>query len=512
MPGIRNTVARVAMAGAVLLQSAHAAPPPPMAVPAQWAEYIAQVKAADAVQGNEARCKAHPDLPGNQWRPGAAQGRCSLLRAPARTLDQIDALLATDEGVVQLERDFATLLDAHYRDPSQREQIFIAFNVFDESPRAGEVAQRWLKAAPKSPFAMVAAGIHFGDAGWEARGTRYAAQTSDEQLKRMTGYFAKAVPLYMQAIEVEPRLSVACYKLNGIGRQSADALQTYATGHCLDVDPDSYYVAWEQIISAQPKWGGSDDRLRHAVAYAAARTERNPILGALLGEAAGYRPSQADRYAEVVDELAGAARMGPSGTLMGNAASGYWSNRDYWRAVAWYSQALRFWPEDAKFRHARATLMTYHSDFAWARSDMELALRVDPDNSRYQFLMGNVIEVLESPAAARPYFRRAMNGEAREGAMERWCQTFMMPTIEKEAAACTRDLVEEFPRSATAWHMRAWSLADRDVDGALAAVQKFRSLVDPKDEGYRRALEDVEGLETALKSRPRAAATGTSGK
>jgi|GEM_PF-5134277 len=99
MPGIRNAVVGIALGSALLFQPVHAAssakgPPEPDTPPAEWAEYIAQVKAADKVQGDEVRCKAHPDLPGNQWRPGAAQGRCSLLRAPVYTLDQIDALLA----------------------------------------------------------------------------------------------------------------------------------------------------------------------------------------------------------------------------------------------------------------------------------------------------------------------------------------------------------------------------------------------------------------------------------
>lgn len=517
MPGIRNAVVGIALGSALLFQPVHAAssakgPPEPDTPPAEWAEYIAQVKAADKVQGDEARCKAHPDLPGNQWRPGAAQGRCSLLRAPVYTLDQIDALLDTDEGVAELERTFAALLDAHYRDQAQREQISIAFHVFDEKPRAGEVAQRWLKAAPKSPFAMVAGGIHFGSAGWDARGTKFASQTPEAQLKRMTELFAKAVPLYMQAMEVEPRLSVACNELNAIGRQSSDALQTFATSHCLKVDPDSYYVAWEQINAAQPKWGGSDEQLRHAVAYAAARTERNPILGALLGEAAGYEPANADRYGEVVEALAGASRMGPSGTLMAQAAAGYRANQDWWRSVVYYSQALRFWPHNANYRYNRAMLMGGANDYAWARSDIEIALKEEPDNSRYLYLMGVATEALETPLAARPYFKRAMAGDRRPAAMERYCQTFMIPTVSTDADACTRNLVDEFPGSATAWYMRVWALADRDADGALVAAQRFKALADPSDAEHRRQLADIKGFEAMLKSRKPRPTGGATGK
>ena len=119
--------------------------------------------------------------------------------------------------------------------------------MFNHRERAGEVARRWLELAPKSPFANTAAGIHYGTAGWEARGTRWARETPEEQLRRMSELFSKAVPLYLRALELEPRLSVACYKLNGIGRMSSDALQQYAWAHCTKVDPDSYFLALERI-------------------------------------------------------------------------------------------------------------------------------------------------------------------------------------------------------------------------------------------------------------------------
>src|SRR5262245_56520742 len=142
MTGIRNAFAGIALGSAMLMTQAHAARPEPVEPPPELAQYIADVRKADGIADDEARCKAYPDLPGNDWRPGAAQGRCSLLRKPAWSLEQIDRLLATPEGAKQLERGFADLLDAHYRDPLQREQIFIAYTVFDDSPRAAQIAQR----------------------------------------------------------------------------------------------------------------------------------------------------------------------------------------------------------------------------------------------------------------------------------------------------------------------------------------------------------------------------------
>ena len=127
----RIAFAGIALGSAIfaIATHVHAASRAPDSPPAEWAQYIDEVRKADAIDNDEARCKAYPDLPGDQWRPGAAQARCTLLRAPAWSLDDIDRLLATPEGVDQLERGFAALLDGHYSDQAQREQIFIAFHV-----------------------------------------------------------------------------------------------------------------------------------------------------------------------------------------------------------------------------------------------------------------------------------------------------------------------------------------------------------------------------------------------
>ncbi len=448
--------------------------------PAQWADYVAGVRKAEAIVDDEARCLATPDLPGNQWRPGAASGRCSILRKPAWSLDDVERLLATPEGVAELERGFAALLDAHYNDQTKRDQIFVAFDVFDASDRAGQIAARWLKLAPKSPFALTAAGAHYGTSGWEARGERWISKTPQEQLVRMSGFFSQAVPLYLQALEAEPRLGVACYKLNAIGRQSSDELQQFAMAYCTKVDPDSYFMALERIMSAKPRWGGSDEELRFAVAYAAARTERNPMLGALLGEAAGDIAARADDYGVVADDLAAAARMGPSADLSSKAGDGYWSRGDAWAALAYLSQGVRFRPNDADARYSRAAVLhDLLGDSAWARSDMEVALKEEPGDSRMLNFMGRIVQQLDGYVAARPYFKQAMVGESRPGAMELYCQTYLVPKVELDAAnACTRDLVTEFPKSGEGWRLRTWTLYEAHDPAVVEAFDQFARYAD----------------------------------
>jgi tetratricopeptide (TPR) repeat protein len=506
MTRIRTAFAGIALGSVVLVAAipVHAGNRKPVAPPPELAQYIADVRKADLIENDEARCKAYPDLPDNLWRPGAAQGRCTILRAPAWSLDEIDRLLATPDGVAELERGFAALLDGHYNDQSQREQIFVSLNVFDGSARAGEISQRWLKLSPKSAFALTAAGIHLGTSGWNARGSAFMRETPEENVRRMGELFAQAVPLYVKALEIEPRLSVACYKLNGIGRSSSSQLEQYARAHCMKVDPDSYYLAWEWITSAEPRWGGSEDALRRAVAYAAARTERNPILGALLGEGAGERPSMADDYGTVVDELAAAARMGPSASLTSMTGSGYWSKDDPWPAVVYYSQATRFLPREAKYRYARAAILNdYLHDVAWARSDMLVAVELEPDNPKFNYMLGLATEEVIGQKEARPHYKRAMTGDWRQRAMQRNCQTYFVPQIQDGALNCSLGLVDEFPQSGDAWQLRAWALVMTDDPAAPEAIKRFEAVATTDD--HRHDLAQ-------MKSRFRPQGTAKSGK
>ena len=69
-------------AGVCLSVSGSLAAAPLPEPPAEWHEHVAAIRAAEAVEGFEDRCKAYPDLPDNQWRAGSAQARCTLLRKP----------------------------------------------------------------------------------------------------------------------------------------------------------------------------------------------------------------------------------------------------------------------------------------------------------------------------------------------------------------------------------------------------------------------------------------------
>lgn len=505
MRRIRATAAIAVCAFAIHAapQGAVAGPTQNAQPPAQWAAYIEAARKADGIADNEARCRAYPDLPGNHWLPGAAQARCSLLRKPAVSLDEMDRLLSTPDGPAELERRFAALLKAHYEDQSQREQIFVSLFVFDDSDRSRQISQRWLELSPESAFAHAAVARHHDSSGWKARGAKFIRDTPEASVQSMTHEFALAVPLYAKAMEIEPRLSFACVRMAAIGRQSSDALQRYAMDRCTKVDPDSYYLALERETGSQPRWGGSDEELRMAIAYAAARVGRNPILGALLGEHAGYGPSAAKNLGEVARELEAAALMAPSGRLSADTGRGYRVKGDPWAAVGYLSQATRFWPDDAEYRNERGgVLYDRLDDAAWALRDMLKSVELAPEDSKYAYRTGQVTRAVSGEVAARPFFKRAMEDPKRRGAaMEMYCQTYVLAeATTSDAQQCTLDLVTEYPESAEGWRQRGWVLYLIGSPDAVAAIDRYVQLADRNDPFHQRGVEIALAQKAELES------------
>ncbi|MDI9239565.1 DUF4034 domain-containing protein [Lysobacter sp. LF1] len=471
MKGIRFALAGLLLAASVAPVCAYGN----TGVPPQWAKYVEQVRAADAIADMEARCLAYPDLPGNQWPAGAAQAQCALLRKPLYSLDDIERLSATAGGRAELEHGFRRLMKQSRRKGEHRDQMFASYAAFDASERAGQVAKQWLERAPESSFAMLAGGVHYAKSGAKARGRQYASQTSDEQFDRMHEAFAEAMPLLLRAQEREPRLSVACYWLSYIGRNISKELQRQALAHCEKVDPDSYYVALERIRASEPRWGGSSEALDEAVALAAKGVRRNPALGGLLGRSVGYRFTLGGDFP--ADLIVPPTRMGPNADLLGRAGRSisHTSFDPNWEDIVYLSQAVRFDPDDEQSHYIRAwVLVNRYRDPLWARADSDAALRLDPNELEYVYLRGRIAQNTEGVVAARPYYQKAMAvPKHHRAALIGWCSSFDPAQEPDMADDCSRQAATEFPTAREALLLRARALYITGRPGALEAVKQF---------------------------------------
>lgn len=447
----------------------------PLAPPAPFRDHLAQVHAVEAqALDHEARCLAYPDLPGNAWPANAGTSRCLLLRAPVLSLDEIDRQLDQPQGARALDRRFDALLRAHYAEAAQREQIFIAYSIFDADPKAERIALRWLEQSPDSAFAKMALGDAYARQGWQARGTKWASETPGQQLERMGALFQRAVPLLAEAFQEEKRLSPACEQLAAIGRMSSNELQRWATAECLKIDPQSYFVLEEVITQAEPRWGGSEEAMRAAAGLIAARVAQNPALLTLTAIPIGYEADLADTWSEILPGTVAASLQAPNAGYMARAGRGMYAQGDRWRALSWVSQSLRFQPLDDDHLALRAEILMELDDGEWALRDARRAAQAAPTNARRQYLLARATRrALGEHAARGPLLKAMENADIREQAYELYCQTYAMSGELAAGEACAGALVREFPRNGEGWRMLAWIRGIQDDPAQVEAIDQF---------------------------------------
>ncbi|KAF1717660.1 hypothetical protein CSC74_01675 [Pseudoxanthomonas yeongjuensis] len=473
---------------------AQAQPRTPPAPPEALIAYFAQVRQAEVIQDPEQRCLAYPDLPDNAWPAGAAQSRCLTVRAPVLPLAEIESRLATADGGAWLEQRLDEMLDAN-DEPRERDRIFAVLNLFDASERAGSVATLWLRQMPQSPFALTAMGKHRAAQGWASRGTQYVYKTSDAQLQRMRQLFAGAAPLLSDALEREPRLTPACVALAEIGRQSSDTLQRSALEQCLQADPLSYYVVWEWMNSATPKWGGSMEAMDMVAAYIRQRGPENPTLYSLLSQPPGYEASLMDKYADGQEGFVAASRAGPGAYMMSKAGYAYWAKDDPWMALVYWSQAMRFWPDDMEVRGMRGRALHHVRDYAWAVKDLLPAAAADGSDLELQYATGSTLLELRRFEESRPYLLRAQKQPGRQlAALERYCFTWInywegLKT--KQARDCTAALVSQVPTHGEYWGWRYTTLSASRDERWVEAAGQFLLYANPRDPRQQALKKDL---------------------
>lgn len=496
----RELLLAMSLALSFVPAGAHAAAKQP---PAEYAAYVAAMRKADAITDPLQRCLAYPDLPGNSWPAGAAKARCTMFLTPARySLDDIDAKLKQAGGAAELEAAFNALLDAHFKEPAQREQLRMALAVFmdKDHARAERIARAWRAAAPDSAFARVALGHVLANRGWDARGTKYASDTPEENLRKMSGYFVDAAKEYMAALEGKSRLLPACEGLMAIGRQSSDDMKTYATERCLYIDPTSYYVVDELMNAAEPRWGGSEEAMKSVAAYAQEKAAINPVLSVFAFNDAYYEISRMDDGdAESIAVLEPAALQVPNAAYLRMVGGAYLRKADYWKALAYLSQALRFMPSYAQESRFRALVLRQLGETAWARADAERAATLDPANGHAQQQLGRIVRVLDGPDAAIPHFKRALaDPRTREDAYNDLCGSLIDARRTDEAGTCVDELLEAYPENPEGWRQRLVVIGF-DAPGSLQAMERFVALHDPKR--WSNHAKNAEAVRTMLAAR-----------
>jgi len=458
---------------------------------------VSSVPAADRAALQE--CLATPDLPDNRWPENAAKARCWLSLPQSPSLKDIAAMLKEADGALKLDRRYAEILEAHYKDPLHRGSLFRAFVGF-ATPEGQLLAAEWMTKAPGSEFARMAKGEAALEAAWAARGGEYANKTSDAQFEGMTEQLKLAVPSLLQALHDDPRLSPACVDLMEIGEMISDAqLHAAAAQHCAKIDPLSWQVNEALLTDADPRWGGSFDAIDGVVEQIRLREKDSPMLASLLSKGIGrraYMPFNDDiNLVPIVQKLDLAALTAPDAFYIDRAGLAYEQAGNRPKALIYYTQALRFAPDEASFLIHRAQLLTKMGDVLAAFKDAKRA-EIQPDDcgckddANLALVFRTLMRVDDERAELQKAEKQPKN---HLWALTTLCKTYIEYDFDREhGLPCTKQLAEELPNDSEAMYLRALTLYIVHDPEAAEFDARFRKIADTNDPGDVAEIKQLE--------------------
>jgi tetratricopeptide (TPR) repeat protein len=268
----------------------------------------------------------------------------------------------------------------------ERERLVEAFR--ELSPQQAEALYAWNHERPRSAPARLALAAHYIGEAWRARGTRYARDTSSDQLARMRDYSIRAAGAAAEALALDPDWVDAHRLRMEAARLTSDrAGRARAFAAALELAPDDYAARWEHARGLTPRWGGSYEALDAFVAESQTHAATNPRLVLLLGRSDADRGevlSADESYEEAVALLDRALRHGEEPSALSDRGWTLHRLERHPEARTDLERAVALEPDRAKHHSRLASVLVQLREFDRAVAEYEEAERLDSDEPYYR--------------------------------------------------------------------------------------------------------------------------------
>ena len=323
------------------------------------------------------------------------------------------ALLAAGQ-YLELESRIGALQEDYQSGRDSDLTLDAALGAFRSSdPEILDRLNRWNATASKSWPAALARGVYFRHLAMISRGGRAAEDTAAAQLTQMRAYFERAMPDLERAFEIERRAAVAAAEIINVRRMvgRADHTQSYIS-KVARLTAESATVHLAILVGLEPQWGGTLDQIEsHINGLRKRAADPRPGFDGLWGygrfvqgraharnanfaaaenaftQALAHRPVAAyliERgYARhsAGNSVGAAADFEAAHALArqdseGLAVRGWFESTqgNYGRALAFYSEALRFDTRNPEYLVGRSRVLRALGRHDDALADLDRAL------------------------------------------------------------------------------------------------------------------------------------------
>ncbi len=462
-----------------------------IAAPAEVKAFVLKTKEALAITDPIKRCKAFPDIPGNQWIKGFTDQYCEQNYGDRITIDHVIEMVRAGKTEA-LDAEFAAHLERHFVRDGFSEVIHRDFQDFGATQQAGQVTDIWLKAAPDSPFALMARANYLGYMAGKARGGHWAKDTADENLKRMSEFVSLSIAMATKALELEPRLLPAHTLLVYVGRlDSRHQLGEVAFQTGMAIDPACHLLLKEKMISLQPRWNGTYPQMIQFANQVALFNEVRPLtsLRTVLPWAdMGDRLRYEKKYDEAIDMLQPLTKITNNLDVLDDLIFSYADSRtkNQWEAIPYLLSYYRYEPNSIAVNAELARQLINQADDAlFAIKLIEPSITKDQSND------------FANKQLARAYLLSGQFDKGEEWVNKintpnqlvdaRYMLAYQLSRNEKydRALAILSDLNEKFPEHSLSWWLRFQTLARLRRPGVTDAIRKFIETANRDDDWQR---------------------------
>ncbi len=242
---------------------------------------------------------------------------------------------------------------AFEHDPSYEYKACDFYGIFGSSlPEYEELLNAWVAHSPSHFAPHLARAEYYYYRGWECRGQKYASETSRERFGGMRSFFQKAMKDIDAALAMNPRLlsahilRISIYNVDGENYQEDGAFD-----EARQYFPNCFLLYNTMAWSKLPRWGGSYPEMDKIAMQAYERIKSNPELYMLFGR------------------------------IYADQAWGCRQNKQYDKAIALYSKAIRY-GEYYEFFVERAQTFIEMEKYDQALKDVDRSISLRPIKPR----------------------------------------------------------------------------------------------------------------------------------
>jgi tetratricopeptide (TPR) repeat protein len=164
----------------------------------------------------------------------------------------------------QLDSEFSAVQQRFERGEITGDEARNAFRAFYPiDPDLAAKYDKWVTAYPKSYVARLARAIYYKKRGFEERGGKYIAETSQSQIDKMDSSLGRAIKDFGASIPMTPKPFLSYLHMLDISSTYVPASYSRVLyDHAVALDPSSIAVRQKYMLSLTAKWGGSLDSMQ----------------------------------------------------------------------------------------------------------------------------------------------------------------------------------------------------------------------------------------------------------